>query len=285
MGDYYKKCLEQAATPEWNSRVDGGIPYTAECWQAAGDAALARQYTWNMNFEKTTPRVRGWLDNAHTVLKAAVLPYWNADPAALRDPISDANPKIDFIFKFKNNDRSIDSAFTTGKGTSRFPDIAFNTMPSWTNSLRQLRMDTTFSSLIMERVISACVQTSAQVYTMDKADSNMPLAMKVHIGGHTIEFTPSSSSSVGVTFNGRPMTVDDQGATVGKEGKTKLFTLVKWGPVYTLFSDYNVVILYDGTFVEVIPAPWVKGQHCGVCGNFDGNTKNEMQDKTGSLVP
>ena len=30
---------------------------------------------------------------------------------------------------------------------------------------------------------------------------------------------------------------------------------------------------------QVIPAPWVKGQHCGVCGNFDGNTKNEMQDK------
>ena len=26
---------------------------------------------------------------------------------------------------------------------------------------------------------------------------------------------------------------------------------VKWGPVYTLFSDYNVVVLYDGTFVEV----------------------------------
>ena len=30
-----------------------------------------------------------------------------------------------------------------------------------------------------------------------------------------------------------------------------LFLQVKWGPVYTLFSDYNVVILYDGTFVEV----------------------------------
>ena len=74
-----------------------------------------------MNFEKTTPRVRGWLDNAHTVLKAAVLPYWNADPAALRDPISDANPKIDFIFKFNNKDRSVDSTFVTAKGTSTCP--------------------------------------------------------------------------------------------------------------------------------------------------------------------
>ena len=31
--------------------------------------------------------------------------------------------------------------------------------------------------------------------------------------------------------------------------------------------------------MQVIPAPWVKGQHCGICGNFDGNTKNEMEDK------
>merc|ERR1712203_836285 len=90
------------------------------------------------------------------------------------------------------------------------------TMPSWTNSLRQLRMDTTFSSLIMERVISACVQTSAQVFTMDrtmvkttptscwslvsahcspnptyavftKQHTSMPLAMKVLIGGGDLQ--------------------------------------------------------------------------------------------------
>ena len=33
-------------------------------------------------------------------------------------------------------------------------------------------------------------------------------------------------TKVGVTFNGKPMSVADQGATLGKEGKTKLFTLV-----------------------------------------------------------
>ena len=63
-----------------------------------------------------------------------------------------------------------------------------------------------------------------------------------------MEFNPSSSSSVistsftkklspdgqksdpqkvDVTFNGRPMSVEDQGASVGKEGKTKLFSLVR----------------------------------------------------------
>ena len=72
-----------------------------------------------------------------------------------------------------------------------------------------------------------------------------------------MEFTPSSSSSVistsftkklspdgqksdsqkvDVTFNGRPMSVEDQGASVGKEGKTKLFSLVR--VVMTMFDIY-----------------------------------------------
>ena len=44
------------------------------------------------------------------------------------------------------------------------------------------------------------------------------------------------------------------------------------------------MVSFDGTFVQAIPAPYVKGQHCGVCGNFDGNTKNEFLNKVGSAV-
>ena len=46
---------------------------------------------------------------------------------------------------------------------------------------------------------------------------------------------------------------------------------------YHHYPDYHHN--YHHICSQVIPAPWVKGQHCGVCGNFDGNTKNEMQDK------
>ena len=59
---------------------------------------------------------------------------------------------------------------------------------------------------------------------------------------------------------------------------------MKWGSVYTIFSPYNVNVIYDGTFVQVIPAPFVKGQHCGICGNFDGNKKNEFLNKVGAPV-
>ena len=36
---------------------------------------------------------------------------------------------------------------------------------------------------------------------------------------------------------------------------------------------------YDGNFVEVMPAPSVKGQHCGVCGNYNRNKADEFTGK------
>jgi hypothetical protein len=56
----------------------------------------------------------------------------------------------------------------------------------------------------------------------------------------------------------------------------------KWGSVYTVYSPMNVVVTYDGTFAQVMPFPSVKGQHCGVCGDFDGNRKNDLIDKSGT---
>ena len=71
-----------------------------------------------------------------------------------------------------------------------------------------------------------------------------------------MEFTPTSATEVRVTHNGETKVVRDQGSVVGRAGKTQLFTLVKWGPVYSLYSDWNVLVLYDGTFVEVSALQW-----------------------------
>ena len=62
------------------------------------------------------------------------------------------------------------------------------------------------------------------------------------------------------------------------------FRMNKWGSVYTVYSPLNAVITVDGTFVQVMPFPSVKGQHCGVCGDFDGNRKNDLIDKSGAPI-
>ena len=114
--DYYKKCRAQKASEEWKTRT--GAPYTAECWQTEVDAATARKYTWDMNFEKTTPMIQNWLQKAQTIIKAALLPYYDVDNDALEGALSNT-PKIGFEFAFKNGDQTVDATFITDKGTSR----------------------------------------------------------------------------------------------------------------------------------------------------------------------
>ena len=133
----------------------------------------------------------------------------------------------------------------------------------------------------------------------------MPLAMRAYIGGHKFEFTPTSSNSMGITKDGVAQNVPDMGSQTFMEGKEEIAKLVqffsvksymtiflthffsriiKWGSVYTLHSEGNVMVNFDGTFVQIIPAPYIKGQHCGVCGNFDGNKNNEFLNKAGAPV-
>ena len=40
--------------------------------------------------------------------------------------------------------------------------------------------------------------------------------------------------------------------------------------------------MFDGTFVSVVPAPSVKGQHCGLCGNYNRNQWDEAIGKDGA---
>ena len=34
--------------------------------------------------------------------------------------------------------------------------------------------------------------------------------------------------------------------------------LLRWGGMYTIFSQYNVLINYDPSMVQVLPAPFIK---------------------------
>ena len=52
----------------------------------------------------------------------------------------------------------------------------------------------------------------------------------------------------------------------------------RWGSTYNVYSFLRVWMAFDGNFVEVMPAPSVKGQHCGVCGNYN---KNKFDDFVG----
>jgi hypothetical protein len=57
--------------------------------------------------------------------------------------------------------------------------------------------------------------------------------------------------------------------------------IFRWGSTYNLYSFLKVWVTYDGNYVEVVPAPSTKGQHCGICGNYNRQQKDEFSGKSG----
>merc|ERR1719510_2875812 len=98
--------------------------------------------------------------------------------------------------------------------------------------------------------------------------------------GHLISITKAGV----VTVDGSAWNVVEHEEKVLMKGDQQIFKLLKWGSTYNIYSFLKVWILFDGTFVEVVPAPSVKGQHCGVCGNYDNNRKNELLGKNGQPI-
>ena len=62
-----------------------------------------------------------------------------------------------------------------------------------------------------------------------------------------------------------------------------IFRLYRRGQLFRLESVL-VSVTYDGASIMVMPHPLLRAKLCGVCGNFDGNSKNEFVSKDGQFV-
>merc|ERR1712045_107540 len=51
-----------------------------------------------------------------------------------------------------------------------------------------------------------------------------------------------------------------------------------------VYSFLRVWVSTDNTFVQVMPAPSTRGQHCGLCGTFNRNVYDEWMGKDGQTM-
>ena len=81
-------------------------------------------------------------------------------------------------------------------------------------------------------------------------------------------------------------TINNVGGWVKTSLKLATFfcRITKWGSTYNIYSFLRVWIVFDGTFVNVVPAPSVKGQHCGLCGNYNRDRYDEMMARDGQTI-
>lgn len=308
--DYYKACKADMSSSTWKTR--SGLPITTNCWLANYDATNARKYHWDIKFEGVSPEVRAYFEKGETVLKAAALPYWDLDPRILERTLDDA-PELKLDILFKNNDRLVDIKLQTDKGVSDAKDMPVS-VPLVGGPLSNLEVDTFGLTLARNNIIDWCLVTNSGMRMLDnmtipfnldsgcwtlisshcgpqpkyavfaKPAGPLPLQVQVYMGGHLIEMTPANSKSINVKVNGSPFSVANGETEDFKSGSSEIFKLSNWGGTMLLQSSSVAAVHFDGTFVQVIPAPTTKGEHCGACGNYDGNKFNNFIDRSGQPV-
>jgi len=307
---YYQSCMSEARNSEWKNRK--GLPMTPSCFKSVTDSVLARKYAIDVKFKSIAPEVKSILEKSESVLKSAVLPYWDIDPQSLDRSISQ-NPILKLDILFKENDKMVDVKLKTNKGISNFKDMPVN-FDIFNGGLTNLRTDSLGTLLVSNNLAGVCLVTSASISTLDNAtlsynpencwtlvsshcspkptyavfskkDRNLPLAMKAYMGGHKVEFKPLNSKAMKITVNNAVLEINQGDQKIHKEGKSEIFRITNYGGNYVITNDLTVAIIYDGNFIQVIPLAVVNGQHCGICGNFDGSKFNELQDKNGNDVP
>ncbi|CAB4069088.1 unnamed protein product [Lepeophtheirus salmonis] len=289
---YYKKCMEQKNLPSWQGRGDR-FPQTEACYLTVWDATTARKYSYKVDFVKMTDRMNAIVSQFQSIMKTGLLPYWDIDPEII--PSSNAEPHMNFDVTFKENDKMVDVYMETSQGGHHYDEIPLNF--NWYPIMRNLKFTSTLKRLMKYKLIDACTVTTDSVMTLDnvtypytptscwtlasghcsthpnfavftKKSSGSHIDTKIYVGGHYIEFQSSGPKKINVMVDGEAVIVGEKEYVHEKDG-TQIFKILKWGSTYNVYSFLKVWVTYDGHYMNVIPAPSVTGQHCGLCGNYN----------------
>merc|ERR1711997_795093 len=308
---YYKKCMEAKNSPAWQNRAANTLPATAECFYTAYDATVARDYFWDIQFLKVTDRAKEAIKKFRSIVNFAVLTMRGTD-LGYTDPMVDLDPRLRVHAILKDGDTKADVTIENSRMISEGKKAEikdYNLKLSWgPRMLRNLKFGGMVPRLMKMGVIKPCVATIDYVRTMDNvtysyqpqsyktlmsghcaanpsyavflAKEGPKLVMTAFVGGHKIEIAGGS-----VKVNGANFDVASNGPQkIYKQSGEEIFSIFKWGDTYNIYSFLKVWIVFDGSFAEVIPAPSVKGQHCGLCGTYNRNKYDEWTKKDGKAL-
>jgi len=106
------------------------------------------------------------------------------------------------------------------------------------------------------------------------------LAVKAFFGGHEVNVDANGQ----VSINGAAKSLAPGVEVPFEYQGTEIFKLTKWGSTLNVYSFLKVWISTDNVGVQVMPAPSTRGQHCGICGNFNRNKFDEWMGKDGKTI-
>jgi len=309
---YYQKCMADKASSTWANRPATALPITMECFYTAYDATVARDYFWDIQFIKVTDRAKDVIKKIRSIVNFAVLTMRGTD-LGYTDPMVDLDPRLRIHALLKDGDTKADITVENARMIQQGKKAEikdYDLKLSWgPKMLRNLKFGGMIPRLMKMGVIKPCVATMDYVKTMDNVTySYTPSSSaKMLVSGHCAAnpsyavFTKKSGSKLEltaylgghqVTISGNTVRINGNAVTITSNGPQKvhksrgddIFSIFKWGNTYNIYSFLKVWIVFDGNFVEVIPAPSVKGNHCGLCGNYNRNKYDDMTKKDGTSL-
>merc|ERR1739844_404092 len=268
---YYKQCMAQKQSPEWRGRGGNKLPTTEPCWLTLYDATSARHYHWEVEFVKLTNRMKNIISNARALVQAGLIPYYDESPDTGDYSVSnDVGPFLNADVTFKNSDKNVDLKVETSQGLRTYNDYPLSL--EWTQRLRNMKLDRTIGKLIQSKIIYPCVATVGSVQTNDNVTYAYDAGSCYTLMSGNCGPTPAygvfqkkvgNKLAVKAYFGGHEVQVNTDG-TIAINGAAK-----------RLKDGKEEVFENDGVFLQVLPAPSTRGQHCGMCGTFNRNIYDE----------
>ena len=286
-------------------------PMTEACYQAAMHYATPRSFTFDVHYENLSPRGMLALHRADTIVKAALLPYWDMHAPHGATAAPKKTPNSGHIeIKAEFDDEGVDLHVHTDVMHSHYENV--DILKNLDLFLRNARFPMRQLAAIKAGLIGLCDVAPKSVVTFDnvtlsyelpncytlvsadcsanpryavfakKSGQTLPMAAKIYIGGHSVELIPTGGKdAVEVKVNdatvklepGKPYEVSDRDDIV------QFLTVEKFGArFYVKAPQLKLTFRYTGDDVfSMVPASY-RAQHCGLCGDYNG------QNNLGELV-
>jgi len=136
-------------------------------------------------------------------------------------------------------------------------------------------------------LVSAHCTKDPEYAVFVKKDDNKQMALMVFVGGNKIEIIPTSDTRYDISVNDEEtfdLSKDEAyyfpSKTVVVNGdyseSSYVFKIYKWEGTFTINSFLRMTVHYDGSHVNIVAPPHVKGHQCGMCGDFNRDHRYEM---------
>jgi len=290
------------------------VPITEACMAAVDEYATPLRYVYDISYDNISPLGMKAMHRADTLIKAGLAPYWDMQaphgPTAVKKSFNSGN--VELIIEFDQN--GADLHVHTAQMHSHYENVEL--LRTAQNALRNARVPSSKLLAYQTGLIGICNVAPNSVVTFDnatlefecptcytlisadcsdqpryavfakKTNKALPLAVKIFAGGRNMEFTPTSSG-VEVRANGRVVSIGDDKPFVfsNRGGIIEYFRVTKVGPRY--FIEVPMLMLsfrYTGDEITNMIPSTHRAQHCGMCGNYNGQVYDELVGPSGCAM-